>query len=107
MNGRAAGMLGLCARARKIECGADACIRAIRQGRAYVVLLDAEAGPNTRKSVEDACRYRGVEWMTIEAGELGRAVGRPGRMAAALTDEGMARRFADLMSEGSARQGRE
>ena len=103
-------MLGLCARARKLECGADACVKAVRQGRAYAVLLDGEAGPNTKKSVEDACSFRGVRLVRVEAGEIGRATGKPGRMAAALTDEGMAKRFLELMDmgteEGGAPQGR-
>ena len=91
---RALGMLGLCARAGKLVCGANAAIQAVRAGTARLVVLDAQAGPNTQKAVENACRHYGVRLSRLDG--LGRAVGKEGRMAAAVLDEGLAARIEEL-----------
>jgi hypothetical protein len=46
--------------------------------------------------VTDACRTHGVP--LFEARDLGGAIGRPGRMAVAVLDEGFARRINELLS---------
>ena len=53
-------MLGLCARAGKLAYGADAAADAVRKGRASVVVMDAGAGPNTRKLLTNACASHGA-----------------------------------------------
>ena len=94
---RALGMIGLAARARKLAAGEDLCVKSIRSGSAKAVLLDAGAGPNTTKSVADACRYYDVPLVKLPEGELGRAIGRSGRMTAAVLDGGMAKRILELV----------
>lgn len=96
---RALGTLGLCARARKLACGAQPAVNAVRSGRAWLVVLDTSAGPNTRKMVENACRHHGVRLCLADG--LGRAVGKYGRMAVAVLDEGMARRIIELFDRES------
>ena len=49
-------MLGLCARAGKLAYGVDAAEDAVRKGRASVVVMDADAGPNTRKALKKRLR---------------------------------------------------
>ena len=88
-------MLGLCARAGKLACGADMTAEAVRKGRAKLAVLDAQAAQNTRKLVENACKHYGVPLYTAEG--LGHAVGKSGRMAVAVLDAGMAARVADLL----------
>ena len=66
-------MLGLCARAGKLAYGADAAADAVRKGRASVVIMDAGAGPNTRKMLTNACQSHGAR--LIEAADVGRATG--------------------------------
>ena len=90
-------MLGLCARARKLACGAESAVSAVRAGKAYLAVLDAAVGPNTRKMVENACLHHGVRLLQVE--NLGGAVGREGRMAVAVLDARMAARVAELFDQ--------
>lgn len=89
-------MLGLCARARRLITGEKAVVEAIRSGSCFAAVLDAGTARNGEKAVSQACRTHGVPLLVFEAGALGHAVGKPGRMAAAVTDEGMAGRLIEL-----------
>jgi Ribosomal protein HS6-type (S12/L30/L7a) len=93
---RALGMLGLCARAGALVTGEKACIQQIRAGRARAAVLDGAASKNAVKAVGQACQTHGVPLVRTGAFELGDAIGKPGRMAAAITDAGMARRIMEL-----------
>ena len=96
MNDRALSMLGLCARAGKLITGEKAVVQAVRSGSCHVVLLDGGVAQNGEKAVSQACASHGVPLLRAEAGRLGEAIGRPGRMAAGVTDPGMAKRIMEL-----------
>lgn len=102
MNPRALGMLGLCARAGKLITGEKAVVQAIRAGTCSLALLDGGVAGNGEKAVSQACFTHEVPLVRTAPGELGRAIGRPNRMAAAVTDPGMAARLKELCepSEG-------
>ena len=87
---RVLGMLGLCARARKLITGEKAVIQAVRAGSACAVALDGAASENAVKAVSQACQTHGVPLIRTEPLALGDAIGKPGRMAAAVTDPGLA-----------------
>ena len=89
-------MLGLCMRAGKIISGEKACVQAVRMGGACAVLLDGAAAKNTTKSVSDACGFYEVPLVIAPENELGFAIGKPGRMVAAVTDPSMADRIIQL-----------
>ncbi len=91
---RALSLLGLCARAGRLGYGEPATVAAIRAKSAHLAVLDECAGPNTTKSVTAACHTHGVP--LYRAQDLGAAIGKPGRMAVAVLDEGFARRIAAL-----------
>ncbi len=91
---RALSMLGLCARAGRLAYGEPATVAAVRSKAARLAVLDEAAGPNTRKSVTDACSTHNVP--LFAARDVGKAVGKPGRMAVAVLDQGFARRIAEL-----------
>ncbi|MBQ8507599.1 MAG: ribosomal L7Ae/L30e/S12e/Gadd45 family protein [Clostridia bacterium] len=93
-------MLGLCMRAGKITSGEKACVQAIRMGSACAVVLDEGAAKNATKSVTDACAYHGVPLVKTPADELGYAIGKPGRMVAAITDPSFADRILELAKAG-------
>ena len=93
---RVLNMLGLCMRAGKIISGEKACLQAIRMGGACVVVLDAGAAKNATKSITDACSYHEVPLIFAPEDELGFAIGKPGRMVAAITDPSMAERIIQL-----------
>ena len=93
---RALGLLGLCARARMLVTGEKACVQQIRAGGAFAAVLDGAASENAVKAVANACRTHGVPLVRTGAFELGDAIGKPGRMAAVVTDRGLAERFIQL-----------
>jgi len=96
MNDQALNMLGLCARARRLVTGEKAVAQAIRSGEAALAILDADTAKNGEKAVRQACETHGAQLLIAPPGALGRAIGKPGRMAAAVTDAGMARKILQL-----------
>ena len=90
MTDRALSMLGLCMRAGRLVSGEDAVLTAIRRGTARLVIVDASASENTRKMFADSCAYYGVERLIAPGDALGAAIGKPGRKAVAVTDDGFA-----------------
>ena len=93
---RALGMLGLCARAGKLITGEKACVQAIRTGGAFAAVLDGAAAQNAVKAVTQACESHGVPLLRTGEFALGEAIGKPSRMAAAVTDARMAARIIEL-----------
>ena len=93
---RALNMLGLCMRAGKVISGEKACVQAIRAGGAYCAIIDRAAAGNAVKSVTNACTFHQVPLIWAEENALGDAIGKPGRMVAAVTDPSMADRIVQL-----------
>ena len=82
-------MLGLAMRAGQLTFGEDGVKKAIASGGAKLVLLDAGASENTKKKMRDSCAYYGVLLVETAADRLGYAVGKPGRMSAAVAAGGI------------------
>ena len=82
-------MLGLAMRAGQLTFGEDGVKKAIASGGAKLVLLDAGASENTKKKMRDSCAYYGVQLVETAADRLGYAVGKPGRMSAAVAAGGI------------------
>ena len=93
-------MLGLCARARKLITGEKAVVQAIRGGGCFAAVLDSGAAKNGEKAVSQACESCGVPLVRTAPMALGDAIGKPGRMAAAITDARMAQRIVELSQSG-------
>lgn len=95
---RAGGFLGLMRRAGQIILGAEACLNAVRNGKARALLLDEGASDNARKRFTDACRSHGVPLYTCPEGALSAFLGKPGRMTAALMPGDMADKMLQLLA---------
>ena len=95
-------MLGLAMRAGQLSFGEDGVRKAIASGSAALVLLDAGASDNTKKRMRDSCAYYGVTLLETEAGRLGRAVGKPGRMSAAVASGALCDRLRQLAAQEGA-----
>ena len=84
--------LGLCARARKIVTGEDLVLESIRKGKAKLVFLAHDAGPNTSKSIRDKASFYNVciddSYSTME---ISNAVGTNNRVVVAVLDDGFAK----------------
>lgn len=91
------GLLGLCCRSGQITLGAEMALKEIRADRAGLALLDAGASEGTKKKIMDACAYRSVPLHMLPEGELSRACGRDGRMAAAVRPGKLCQRILQLL----------
>ena len=103
MNEGALNLLGLCARARRLVTGEKAVVQAIRAGDCALAILDADTAKNGEKAVRQACQTHGVTLLIAPPGTLGRAIGKPGRMAAAITDTGFAGKILQLCQPAGGR----
>ena len=92
-------MLGLAMRAGQLTFGEDGVKKAIASGGAKLVLLDVGASENTKKKMRDSCAYYGVRLCETAADRLGYAVGKPGRMSAAVAAGPLCDKLASLAAE--------
>ncbi|MDR0840620.1 MAG: 50S ribosomal protein L7ae [Christensenellaceae bacterium] len=83
------GVLGFAMRAGKCLSGDFACERALRGGKVCALLLDAAASANTKDKYVSLCEREKVPCILLE--DMGGAIGKEGRMVAAVTDSGFAR----------------
>jgi len=78
-------MLGIARRAGVLTLGTEGVLAAAAAGQAGMVLLDAGASDNTKKKLRDSCAYHGVDLYETQTDRLGFAIGKPGRMCAAVS----------------------
>lgn len=88
MTSREHGLMGLAQRAGKCVSGAELCERAIREGGARLLLIDAEASAATAERFEALAGAKGIETLTIPG--VGRAIGKEDRRVCAIMDQGFA-----------------
>ena len=83
--------LGLAYRAGKLVSGEEGVLKKIRSGEAVLVLIAADASPNTLKKYQDKCHYYRVPFLQCGSRtEFGRSIGKDGRVIVAVTDPGFA-----------------
>jgi ribosomal protein L7Ae-like RNA K-turn-binding protein len=91
-------LLGLANRARKICSGESSVIKAVRKNDAKLVLVAQDASDRTKKTLQDKCRYYGVELCTVsDQYELGKAIGKDKRVSVAVLDQGFAKKLISLL----------
>ena len=98
---KALSSLGLAMKAGRVQCGQSVCDKLIKSGDARLILIDDGASAGTKKAVTDACAFYKVSYRFIPSGELGAAIGKPGRMVAAITDSALAERISVLLEAAS------
>ncbi len=81
--------LGFAQRAGKIISGDFACEKAVKSGKALLIALDDDVSEATRARYEGMCERAGIACLSVK--DLDNAIGRGGRMIAAVTDGGFAR----------------
>ena len=92
------GLIGLCMRAGKIKTGTDIVEQTVKRGGAHLALVDAGMAPRGRKAIADACAYVNCPIAVVPEDMLGDAIGKPGRMAACITDAGFAEKLKTYLS---------
>lgn len=91
-------LLGLANRARKITTGEELTVKEIRNGKAKLVLLSADASANTTKKITDKCNSYEVPFKIVEDRHLlGQAIGKEARVVVAVMDDGFAKKLITLL----------
>lgn len=85
-------LLGLAKRAGKIVSGEFATEQAVREHKAKLVIVSADASKNTKKLFTNKCTYYEVPYREYSDKEsLGHAIGNELRTSVGILDEGFAR----------------
>lgn len=85
-------LLGLAVRSRNLVSGSFATERAVKSGKAVMVIVSEDASKNTEKMFRNMCNFYHVPLFRFgRKEELGHAMGKDMRTSLALTDEGFAR----------------
>ncbi len=85
-------MLSLAQKAGKTASGEFATEKAVKEGKAYLVIVAEDASENTKKRFSDMCRFYDCDLMFYADRErLGEAIGKEYRASLALCDENFAK----------------
>ena len=90
-NHKALSMLGIATKAGKTVTGEFSTEKAVKEGRACLVVIAADASENTKKKFRNMCNYYHVSMREFaDKDSLGRACGKEFRASLAVTDQGLA-----------------
>ncbi|GGG12062.1 L7Ae/L30e/S12e/Gadd45 family ribosomal protein [Paenibacillus abyssi] len=88
---KALSALGMAMRAGKLVTGDETVLKAVRQGKAHLVIVAGDASENTKKKFRDKCDSYGVTMMeAFDRETIGNAIGKAERVLIAVTDHGFA-----------------
>ncbi len=92
-------LIGLAKRAGYVESGEFCCEKAVKEGRAKLVIIAGDASDNTKKKFTNMCSYykKDLVFFGIKDG-LGHSLGNEFRASVAVTDSGFAEKIKGLIS---------
>ena len=92
MTDRVLSMLGLAAKSGNVVSGEFSTEKAVKTGKAWLVIVSAEASDNTKKKFHNMCTYYEVPCYYFYSDKvgLGNAIGKEFRASLAVTDENLA-----------------
>ena len=86
------GMIGMAMKAGKLVSGEFATEKAVKSGKAALVIVSGAASENTKKKFRNMCDYYKVPiYFCGEKEELGHAIGKEFRASLAVLDAGLAK----------------
>ena len=86
------GMIGMAMKAGKVASGEFATEKAVKSGKAALVIVSEAASENTKKKFRNMCDYYEVPIRFFgEKEELGHAIGKEFRASLAVLDTGLAK----------------
>ena len=93
-------MIGMAMKAGKVVSGEFATEKAVKTGKAFLVVVSAAASDNTKKMFRNMCSFYGVPKYTSGSKEdLGHSMGKEFRASLAVTDEGFAKSIKKRLDE--------
>ena len=85
-------MLGLSAKAGNVASGEFSTEKAVKEGKAHLVIVAGDASDNTKKEFRDMCKFYKVPMIVYgDKDTLGHAMGKQFRASLAILDEGFAK----------------
>lgn len=91
MRDKVLSLLGLAARGRNLVSGEFASEKAVKEGKAELVIVADNASANTKKLFTNSCKfYNTPVYFYSDKENLGRAIGKEMRASVAVTDHGIA-----------------
>ncbi|MCA0969098.1 YlxQ family RNA-binding protein [Halobacillus litoralis] len=100
MSGSYLNLLGLAVRAGKCTFGEGAIVKEIQKKNAKVVLIANDTGKQTKKKLTDKCSFYHIPCYTVDDRDtLSQAIGKEGRVAIAVLDQGFAKKLQSLLDE--------
>jgi len=95
-------LLGMAMRAGKLVTGDETVLKAVRQGKAKLVIIAGDASDNTKKKYRDKCGTYGVKVVeALDRAVLGHAIGKAERVLIAVTDAGFSSSIQRSLSQSS------
>ena len=92
-------MIGMASKAGKTVSGEFSTEKAVKSGRAFLIVVSEEASANTRKKFTDMCSFYEVPMAIFGTKEeLGRWTGKTYRASICILDEGFARALTKKIS---------
>ena len=96
---KALNLIGLATKAGKTASGEFSTEKAVKTGKAYLVVVSEEASDNTRKMFTNMCTYYRVPICFFgKKDELGQSMGKEMRASLAILDEGFAKALVKQMN---------
>lgn len=93
-------MIGLATRAQMTTVGEDQILKDIKKSRVKLLLIADDIGVQTKKKLTDKCVYYQVPYrMVTDRATLSHAIGKSGRVAVAITDEGFAQAICSMLDQ--------
>lgn len=84
-------LIGLAKRAGFVQSGEFSCEKAVKEGKAKLVIIAGDASDNTKKKFTNMCSYYKTDCVCFGIkDDLGHSLGNEFRASAAITDSGLA-----------------
>lgn len=100
MKNRILYMLSLCQKSGNMVSGEESCEKAIRAGKAKIIILSEDASENTRKKFKNSSDFYKVPlYFFSTKEELGHTIGKRFRAVLTITDEGLGNKLKDLIED--------
>ena len=93
-------MIGMAMKAGRVVSGEFMTEKAVKTGKAFLVIVSAEASDNTKKMFRNMCGYYQVPmYLYGTKDELGHYIGKEFRASLAITEEGFAKSIIKRLHE--------
>lgn len=100
---RVLGLIGLSAKAGKIECGADAVEECIKRGKAKLVIVSEDAADRTKENFEFLSKQQSIKFAIFaNKDELSKTIGKNNKAVLAIKDKNLSNEIYKIICGGEA-----